>query len=265
MVGGQHVPGRPFGAGVAQHVGVGPLVVVPVPPLPRVGRGELPVLLRPVDPLQEPGPLLRPGQVEEHLDHLDAVVHQVPFPVVDLAVAAGPQRPVLAVAGHPLGLGQFRVHPDDQHLLVVRPVEDADLTARGQPPRVPPQVVVAQFFGGRRLEAGHRDALWVHPAHHVLDRAVLAPGVQGLQHDQDPVDVLRGQPVLVFGQQPNPAVQHGQPVMLLVQTEPRAGVIVLGQVHGRTRRHPQRPDQPRNPVGVMLGRRHRRLFLPRLS
>ena len=41
--------------------------MVPVPAFTDVAGGELPVLLGPVDPAQEPGPLLLPGHVEEHL------------------------------------------------------------------------------------------------------------------------------------------------------------------------------------------------------
>ena len=52
--------------------------------------GELPVLLRQVDALEEPDPLLLLGQVQEQLDDLEPVVGEVALPVVDLPVPAPP-------------------------------------------------------------------------------------------------------------------------------------------------------------------------------
>src|SRR5258708_13757476 len=90
VVGPHDVPRRPLRAGLAQHGLEGPLVVVPVTPLPDVTGGELPVLLRVVDPLEEPLGLLPLRQVQHDLDDMDPVVDQVALPVVDLTVAAGP-------------------------------------------------------------------------------------------------------------------------------------------------------------------------------
>ena len=70
--------------------------------------------------------------------------------------------------------------------LVMRPVEDAGLAPGGQAAGVPPQVVVAEFRRGRRLETGHADSLRVHAAHHVPDRAVLAARIDRLQTTRTP-------------------------------------------------------------------------------
>jgi len=81
------------------------------------------------------------------------------------------------------------VHADDQDLLVVAPVEDADHAPGRQADRCPPQEVVVQLVGGRRLEARDLHALRVDAAHDVADRAVLARRIDGLEHDQQAVHV----------------------------------------------------------------------------
>jgi protein-disulfide isomerase-like protein with CxxC motif len=92
------------------------------------------------------------------------------------------------------------MHPDDEHLLVVGPVEDPDLAAAGQATLAAPQEVVVQLLPGGLLEGMDRHPLRVDPAHHVLDRAVLARSVHSLQHQQHPEGVLGREPVLVSGQ-----------------------------------------------------------------
>jgi hypothetical protein len=59
---------------------------------------------------------------------------------------------------------------------------------------------VVELFRGGDLEAGDVDALRVHPAHNVPDRAVLAARVQGLQADEDAVGVLGGQSPLIVSE-----------------------------------------------------------------
>ena len=76
------------------------------------------------------------------------------------------------------------MHAHHEHLLVVGAVEDADLAPRRQALGVAPQVVVVELLGRGHLEAVHRHALRVDAAHHVADRAVLAGGVERLQHDE---------------------------------------------------------------------------------
>lgn len=66
------------------------------------------------------------------------------------------------------------MHPDDEHLLVVGPVEDADPAPPGQGALVTPEEVVVQFFGGGLFKGTDGDRLRVDTAHRVLDGAVLA-------------------------------------------------------------------------------------------
>ena len=85
-----YVPRGPLGAGIGKHFGKCHLVGVPIAPLFDVGGRELPVVVGQVKTAQEPYPLFLLGQVQVDLQHLDAVIGQEPFPVVDLPVPARP-------------------------------------------------------------------------------------------------------------------------------------------------------------------------------
>ena len=76
------------------------------------------------------------------------------------------------------------VHPDDQHVLVVAAVEDADAPLGRQRLADPPQEVVLQLLLGRRLERGDPHALGVDQADGVPEHAALPGGVHALQHQQ---------------------------------------------------------------------------------
>ena len=64
----------------------------------------------------------------------------------------------------------------------------------------PPQVVVGELLGARHLERGHRAALRVERLHDLVDRAVLAGGIDALEHDEHGALGLRPEPVLELGQ-----------------------------------------------------------------
>ena len=74
------------------------------------------------------------------------------------------------------------------------------------------------------------DALGVHPAHDVTDGAVLAGGVEGLEHHQHAVGVLGGQPGLVFGDQLDAPLEKLETVLLLDEARFEGGVEVLASV-----------------------------------
>ena len=76
------------------------------------------------------------------------------------------------------------MHPRDEHILVVRAVEDADVPLRRDLPMHPPEKVMRQFKRSGRLERRHPAALWVHARHHMLDRAVLAAGIHALENNE---------------------------------------------------------------------------------
>jgi hypothetical protein len=76
------------------------------------------------------------------------------------------------------------VDPDDQHILVVGPVEDRDLPFCRFIRMNAPQEIMRQLDRRRLLEIGDLHALRIGAGHDMADRAVLARRVQSLQHDQ---------------------------------------------------------------------------------
>ena len=139
-----------------------------------------------------------------------------------------------------------------EHLLVVGAVEDADLATLREALRVAPQEIVIELLGRWHLEAVHRDALRVHPAHHVADRAVLSGGVQRLQHHQHPPRVLSSQPGLVLREQAHPLGEQGDSLLLLYAAL-EGRVEVLGEDHLRPGLNPERLDELRDPSLTLVG------------
>ena len=83
------------------------------------------------------------------------------------------------------------MHANDQHLLVVGSVEDADPAAFGQIARGAPEKIVFQFVGARMLEAEHLAALRIDAGHDVPDGAVLSGRIHRLKDQQHRVAVGR--------------------------------------------------------------------------
>ena len=131
----------------------------------------------------------------------------------------------------------------NQHLLVVRAVEDADLTPRRNPGCVAPQEVVVELLRGGDFEAVHDDTLWVDATHHVADRAVLARGVECLQHDQEAVGVLGCESVLVLGEELDPVPEVLLAILFPQPTCLEARVVITFEDHLRLGRDSHRFDQ----------------------
>lgn len=92
------------------------------------------------------------------------------------------------------------MYAHDQHLFVVRAVENADAPAFGQVARGAPEEIVLQFLRARVLEAEHLAALGVDARHHVADGAVLAGGVHRLEDHQQGVAVRGVEQALLVAQ-----------------------------------------------------------------
>ncbi len=90
------------------------------------------------------------------------------------------------------------------------------------------------------------DALRVDPAHDVADGAVLAGGVEGLEHDQHAVGVLGGETSLILGHQLDAALEELEAVLLLHEVGLVAWVEVLGQRHFRAGGDAERLDELRD-------------------
>ena len=161
-------------AAAGQGLLVGRHVVVPELSLLVVGLADLPLLGRIVEPLLEASQLLFLGDVEVELENVRVVLDELLLERVDLVVPARPDR-----------LRDQIVDADDEHVLVVRAIEDGHFSPGRRRPVNPPQEVVCQLLGGRLLEPRHATALRVHRAQDVVDRPVLAARVHPLQADQE--------------------------------------------------------------------------------
>ena len=129
----------------------------------------------------------------------------------------------LVVAGRPDLARDEAVDADHEDVLVVRAVEDPDLALARRVPVDPPQEVVAELLRGRDLERRDRAALRVECLHDLGDRAVLACGIDALEHDEDRVLRLRPHPVLEAPQALH-LVERRRHRRLLVVAERRAGI-----------------------------------------
>ncbi len=105
--------------------------------------------------------------------------------VVDQVVAFRPHR-----------LRHELVHAHHQHVLVMRAVEDHDLALARRAQVGAPEKIVGELLLARLLEAEHRRPLRIHPAEHVPHDAVLAGGVERLQHDEQGLVAVRVEQVL---------------------------------------------------------------------
>src|SRR5215469_12528949 len=186
--------GRPDGLLVGVHIGG------PVAALARIGHGELPVLLRLIEALEEALLLFPPRQVQEELEDDGSLPAQVFLEVINVAEPLGPDAPGHARSGQPLLIEDVRVHPHDQDLLVIGAIEDTDSTALREAVRVAPEEVMTELLGRRLLEGEDLDALRIDSGHHVFDRAVLAGRVHALEDQQQRPTVLRVEQVLFLGQ-----------------------------------------------------------------
>ncbi len=247
-----HVPRRPGRARVAEHLRERLLVVVPGLTLLDVVGGELPVVVGKIDAPQEASSLLLARKVQEELHDPEAVLGEIPLPVVDRVISARPDVMLARLDRKLLPEEVLRMHPDDEHLLVVRPVEDADLSARREPLLIPPEEVLIELRVRRDLEALDPHPLWVDAAHHVADRPVLSGRIECLKNDQHAMGVLRGQSRLVLRKQLDPALQEVGTVLLLLDPGLEARVEVLCQLHARARGHPEGLDELRDSFGDVV-------------
>ena len=91
----------------------------------------------------------------------------------------------LVVTFLPDFLGHQVVNPRCKHVLIMGPVEYANVPMARHGTFNPPQKVMIQFLPYRNLERHNRAALRVETSHYMFDRAVLATRILSLKHDQE--------------------------------------------------------------------------------
>jgi len=83
------------------------------------------------------------------------------------------------------------MHANDEHLLIVGTIEDADSPAFRQTAGCAPKKIVLQFLGTRLFETKDLAALRIDPGHDVPDGTVLAGSVHPLENQQQRIAVGR--------------------------------------------------------------------------
>src|SRR5208337_2672068 len=89
----------------------------------------------------------------------------------------------------PFAAENFGMDANDQHLLVIGSVEDADAPAFRQIASRAPEEIVLQFRSTGMFEAEDLAALRADPRHHMPDGAVLSCRVHRLKDQQNGITV----------------------------------------------------------------------------
>src|SRR5262245_42182422 len=258
VVGRHHEPRRALGCGRPDRLLVRVHVVLPEPALAHVGRGELPVLVWPIEPLHEPLALLLPRDVEEELEDDGSLPGQVVLEVRDVGQPLVPDALRHELRGEPLPVQDLLVDAHHEDLLVVGAVEDADPAALGEAPHVSPHEVVVELLRGGLLEGEHLAALRIDARHHVLDGAVLAGRVHGLEDEQHGPAVLCVEHGLLLGEPGCAALEElGRLLLVQLLAERVARVDVL-QPEALALGDAERVDELLDAIEDLLSR-HRRL------
>ena len=92
------------------------------------------------------------------------------------------------------------MHAHDEHFLVIGAVEDADAAALRQAAGGAPEKIVLQFLGAGMFEAEDLAALRIDAGHDVLDGAVLAGGIHGLENQEQRILVVGVKQALLLAQ-----------------------------------------------------------------
>ena len=124
-----------------------------------------------------------------------------PIPVVPKCLPVGRR------VRDPLAAENFGMHAGNQHLLIVRPVENADLATLRQVAGGAPKKIMLQLGGAGMLEAEDLATLRIDPGHHVPDGTILSRRIHRLEDQQDSMTVGRIKELL----------QRAQPCDMLCQ------------------------------------------------
>ncbi len=126
-----------------------------------------------IQPLFETLQLLLFGDVQVKLEDSGVMLDETLLKGVDAVISFGPDT-----------FGDKIVDTNDQHIFVMRAVENHNFSPSRDSPVCPPKEVVGQFFPGGLTERRHPATLGVHGTQNVLDCAIFSASVHGLEADQ---------------------------------------------------------------------------------
>src|SRR5665647_3124251 len=130
--------------------------------------------------------------MKKELDDSCAVTIKMVLQVHDRTIPLLPDSFLVEqLVRQPLAAQNLRMYTNNQHLLIIGSVKDADPAAFRQTLGGAPQKIVIQFCSARVFKAEHLAALWIDTGHDVPDGAVLAGGVHRLKNQQHRI-VVRG-------------------------------------------------------------------------
>src|ERR1039457_2221468 len=156
----------------------------PVFPFVNVREAEFPVLVRLVNTFNKSFSLLSLRQVKKEFDDPGAVAIEVALQIHDGTIPLQPDGFFIAqLFRKPLAAENLRMHSNDQDLLVVGTIEDADPPAFRQMTVRAPKKIMLQFLDTRLFETENLAALRIDPGHDVPDGPVLAARVHSPVND----------------------------------------------------------------------------------
>src|SRR5262249_25096185 len=143
-----------------------------------------------IDPADKSLSLFFLGDVEEELQNFRSVPVEMLFEIEYRLIAFFPDGLLVQKLGREGLISQdFRMYADDEHLLVIRPIEDADSAAFREALCRPPEKIMIQFHCTRVCEAKDLATLRIDSGHHVANDAVLPGSIHGLEDEQQRVAV----------------------------------------------------------------------------
>ncbi|KAF2174371.1 hypothetical protein K469DRAFT_693866 [Zopfia rhizophila CBS 207.26] len=204
----QDVPGRIGRGRGADRRLVGGLVIVPAATVHDVGRLQLPVLVRLVDPGQEALALLLLAEMQEELQQHRPLPGEVALEAADVLQPFVPDRVIHQDLRKRLAGQDLRMHAGHQDLLVPGAIVDADPATGRQRHHVAPEEVVLALQPDRRGEGDDLAALRVDAGEDMLDGTVLARGVLRLEDAEHGPAAAGIEPALQLGDGLDPLLQR---------------------------------------------------------
>src|SRR3979411_851939 len=165
--------------------------------------------------------------MEKELPDHDAVARKVLLEMANILKAFFPDFLRDQLGRQVLFLQILLMYADYQDFFVIRTVEDADFPALRQPARRPPQKIMVQFFGRGLFETGYLARLWVYSGHHMLDQAVFARRIHGLDDQQYGPLVLRVESFLQISHHGHALLQEFVGFLFGMDSSSVAGIVVF--------------------------------------